>query len=409
MLKLKTFFSLISAPLIIGLLATLTVLLPMPAGFGTVALYMAYGLFIAAALLGVHFHRLNVLFGMAAAWVVLFGLTHPWALERLSLEARDLIWVAAWWLLPVNAVLFGWAGERGLLSLSGLVRFLWVVLQGLVVAWLAVSPHASQVAVWLTFEFVPDSALGLFAGIPQPGLALAVLAAVALGVKAALDKHGILPLGWLGMLLASLAGLYLYPDRGAVMTFFGAGALMLTVGLMQLSYRLAYYDELTGIPGRRALYEAMGRLGGRYTVAMTDIDFFKKFNDTHGHDVGDQVLKMVAVRLSAVRGGGKAYRYGGEEFTILFDGKEAKEAAPFLEEIRVGVEKSPFVKRAAVRPKEKPKQPVKTKGNETLHVTISIGAANKNEKHPNPEAVMKAADEALYKAKEAGRNRVVTA
>ena len=408
-MKFRLLFSYLTVPAVVLGLAFATVVLPLPSGFATAALYLSYGLFIAAALLGVHFHRLNVFFGMAAAWVVLFGLTHPWALTQLSLQARDLIWVAAWWLVPINVVVYAWAGERGLLSLSGLVRFLWVVLQGLIVAWLAVGSHASQVAVWLTYPLVNDTALGLFAGIPQPGLLLALLAVLLLGIKAALDKHGILPLAWMGAMFAFLSGLYFYPDRGATMIFFGAGALMLTVSLMQLSYRLAYYDELTGIPGRRALYEAMGRLGGRYTVAMTDIDFFKKFNDTHGHDVGDQVLKMVAVRLSAVRGGGKAYRYGGEEFTILFDGKEAKEAAPFLEEVRLGVENSPFIKRSANRPKEKPKQPAKAKGSETLHVTISIGAAAKNDKNPNPEAVMKAADNALYKAKEGGRNRVVTA
>lgn len=406
---LRKLLSLILIPLIVLSLAGLSVALPLPSGFATAALYLSYGLFIAAGLLGVHFHRLNVLFGMAAAWVVLFGLTHPWALTQLSLQARDLVWVAAWWLVPLNAALFGWARERGLVSLSGLVRFLWVILQGVIVAWLAVSGHASQVAVWLTYAFVPDAKLGVLAGIPQPGLILAALAALSLAIKAALDKHGILPLSWLGAMIAFLSGLYFYPDRGATMIFFGAGALMLTAALMQLSYRLAYYDELTGIPGRRALYEAMHRLGGRYTVAMTDIDFFKKFNDTHGHDVGDQVLKMVAVRLSGVRGGGKAYRYGGEEFTILFDGKDAKEAAPFLEEIRQTVEQSPFTKRSQNRPKEKPKQPAKHKSSEVLHVTISIGAANKNEKNPNPEAVMKAADEALYKAKEAGRNRVMTA
>ena len=67
---------------------------------------------------------------------------------------------------------------------------------------------------------------------------------------------------------------------------------------------MAYDDELTGLPARRALNEALARLRGTYTVAMVDIDHFKRFNDEHGHDVGDQILRMVGARLAGVGGGG---------------------------------------------------------------------------------------------------------
>ena len=83
---------------------------------------------------------------------------------------------------------------------------------------------------------------------------------------------------------------------------------------------MAYDDELTGLPARRALNEALTRLRGVYTVAMVDIDHFKRFNDEHGHDVGDQLLRMVGARVGEVRGGGRAFRYGGEEFAVLFPG-----------------------------------------------------------------------------------------
>ena len=64
---------------------------------------------------------------------------------------------------------------------------------------------------------------------------------------------------------------------------------------------MAYHDELTGLPGRRALNEALLRVGSRYAVAMVDVDHFKHFNDAYGHEVGDQVLRMVAAQLD--RGG----------------------------------------------------------------------------------------------------------
>lgn len=110
--------------------------------------------------------------------------------------------------------------------------------------------------------------------------------------------------------------------------------LMIAAAVAHEAYQMAFRDELTGLPGRRALNERMQRLGRNYVIAMTDVDHFKKFNDTHGHDVGDQVLRLVASRLSKVTGGGRAYRYGGEEFATVFAGKTAEECVPHVEAVR---------------------------------------------------------------------------
>lgn len=110
--------------------------------------------------------------------------------------------------------------------------------------------------------------------------------------------------------------------------------LMIAAAVAHEAYQMAFRDELTGLPGRRALNERMQRLGRNYVIAMTDVDHFKKFNDTHGHDVGDQVLRLVASRLSKVTGGGRAYRYGGEEFALVFAGKTAAECVPHVEAVR---------------------------------------------------------------------------
>jgi len=148
-------------------------------------------------------------------------------------------------------------------------------------------------------------------------------------------------------------------------------------------------------------------VGRTYTLAMVDIDHFKKVNDTYGHDVGDQVLKMVAAQIEEVSGGGRPYRFGGEEFTVFFPNKSAREALPHLEELRHAIEMGGFTLRAANRPKEKPEQPVKGKEGKRLQVTASIGVAERNDFNLTPAAVLKAADKALYLAKEQGRNRVV--
>ncbi|MGH9858754.1 MAG: GGDEF domain-containing protein, partial [Candidatus Acidiferrales bacterium] len=140
---------------------------------------------------------------------------------------------------------------------------------------------------------------------------------------------------------------------------------------------------------------------------MVDIDHFKKFNDTYGHDAGDQVLRKVAIHLAAVSGGGRAFRYGGEEFTVVFPGLSDKEAQPFLEALRVRIEDAGFRLRGALRPKRKPKERrARVRGGKKVHVTVSIGVAEYGGKLDSAQAVIDAADRALYRAKEAGRNQV---
>jgi GGDEF domain-containing protein len=144
---------------------------------------------------------------------------------------------------------------------------------------------------------------------------------------------------------------------------------------------------------------------------MVDVDHFKKFNDTHGHDIGDQVLKLVGARLAEVGGGGIAYRYGGEEFSVLFPGTRLEDALPHLEAIRGSIESY----RMAVRSPDRPKtveHGAKRRGEgapeKHLSVTVSIGACAPGKKAKTPAQVIKAADEALYRAKQGGRNRVST-
>jgi diguanylate cyclase (GGDEF)-like protein len=175
-----------------------------------------------------------------------------------------------------------------------------------------------------------------------------------------------------------------------------------------MSYRMAYYDELTGLPGRRALNETLLKLGSQYAVGMVDVDHFKQFNDQFGHDVGDQVLRMVAAKLERVSGGGKAFRHGGEEFAVVFPGQSAEEVLPHLESLRREVQASCFVLRAPDRPKKKPATPkAPSSRRKAVLVTVSVGVAAWDDQKRKPDHVIKAADLALYRAKAAGRNKVI--
>lgn len=174
------------------------------------------------------------------------------------------------------------------------------------------------------------------------------------------------------------------------------------------SYQMAFSDELTGLAARRALLQSSISLGKKYTVAMMDVDHFKKFNDTYGHDVGDQVLRLVASKINGVKGGGKAYRYGGEEFTIVFPNKSVAYAIPYLEQVREDIANYQMAIRSDDRPEDKKEGKSSRKKSSSaskfVNVTISIGVGEREGDLKEFDQVLKRADEALYRAKQAGRN-----
>ncbi len=199
------------------------------------------------------------------------------------------------------------------------------------------------------------------------------------------------------------------PSDGSALLVVAAG-LVIVLSIVETSYAMAYRDELTGLPGRRALMQALDGIQGTYTLAMVDVDHFKKFNDKHGHDVGDQVLKLVASRLAQAPGGAKAYRYGGEEFTLVLAGRVREDALEHLEAVRAAIEHARFSIRSWRRPRKKPepseKKPKRKRAPKKLSVTVSIGMADTEGAVDGPEAVLKKADQALYRAKKKGRNQV---
>jgi len=214
----------------------------------------------------------------------------------------------------------------------------------------------------------------------------------------------------------ALAAFYLAMEWGAApgahAAFMAAAGVVLLAALLHESHRLAFRDQLTGLPSRRALEERLRSLPASYVIAMADVDHFKPFNDQHGHDIGDQVLKLVAGRLAEVGGGGTAYRYGGEEFCVIFPGQSLKEAERHLQAVRKAIEGYRMAVRREDRPK-KAKEGEKLRGvgeesgpTKVLSVTVSIGFAAPADEQATPVKVLKAADEALYRAKQAGRNRV---
>ncbi len=167
------------------------------------------------------------------------------------------------------------------------------------------------------------------------------------------------------------------------------------------SLEAAVTDQLTGLHNRRymvgqlAALTARAAMGGEPVAALlVDIDHFKKINDSFGHDAGDEVLQEFAVRLASnVRAIDLPCRYGGEEFVVVMPDTALEDAERIAERIRLHVAGTPFRV---------------WDGREVLTVTISIGVAATLGAVDTPDALLKRADEALYEAKETGRNRVIS-
>ena len=309
-------------------------------------------------------------------------------------------------LVPLNVLVVLLLDERGVAHHRNYRWILVALVEILLVAWIASAGRSpvSGVAWQAMFDHWTLRAP------PTPWLGrIAFAAALAAAAWRAWPRQSAMEIGIGGALVAFFAACEWGARPGVFAVFLSAAGVMLVVSVLQESHRMAFNDELTGLPGRRALQEALAALGPRYVLAMADVDHFKKFNDTHGHDIGDQVLKLVAARLDEVGGGGRAYRYGGEEFTVLFPNHSLEDALPHLEAIRASIEGYPMAVRSDDRPRDPEvgeKRRADSEPQKTLSVTVSIGAAEPDAKLRTPQQVLKAADKALYRAKEGGRNRV---
>lgn len=162
---------------------------------------------------------------------------------------------------------------------------------------------------------------------------------------------------------------------------------------------LAVTDELTGLYNRRyfdrhlsLMLEKAQEQARDMAVMLIDMDYFKSVNDTHGHDIGDSVLREFADRLRRnIRGVDLACRFGGEEFVVLMPDTDWRQAQGVAERVRQAVAERVFA----------------TGNSRPLTLTVSVGLALNESETDTPEVMLKRADVALYRAKREGRNRVV--
>lgn len=303
-------------------------------------------------------------------------------------------------LAPLNLAAVAWSPER---TSRGRRPGRWAAAVGVQAVVVAILAHPAGAALARTLAPLDEALPWPLAGRPAL-LATAVAGALALLPLVRRPRPAESGLLW----AVVSAGLGL-SARDPFLTdlLLGAAALVMATTVVETSRTMAYSDDLTGLPARRALDELLDRVGPPYAVGMVDIDHFKRFNDTYGHQVGDQLLRRVAATLAGVTGGGRAFRYGGEEFLVVFPGLTAGLAAPHLEALRRTMAARAFAVRA--RGRRRRGAGARTPdgaADERVAVTVSIGVAD-SLGHTGPAEVVRAADQAMYRAKEAGRNRLV--
>jgi diguanylate cyclase (GGDEF)-like protein len=366
--------------------------------FAPFAPIVVFGL---GSLLALRFQRSRLVFALVALALV------EWGIDRTRTgDVGRFVWQAAAVLLPLNLAAVMLMTERGIFTRTGIARIAILLAQVGGVAAAAQYAPSRAVAI-VSYEALPAS---WFTWTPLAQIPLlAFLVAATLIITGMVFQASPTGRAFLWAIVAAFLGLRSAGSAVAATIYGSTAGLILVVAVIEASYLMAYQDGLTGLPARRALTEALQRTNGQFTIAMVDVDHFKKLNDRYGHDVGDQVLRMLASRLAAVSNGGRAFRYGGEEFAILFPGDGVAECLPELETLRRSVEESKFTVRRRLQRRRKPAKANGAGGARArpqIAVTVSIGAAESNGRQDAPELVVQAADRALYRAKHAGRNRV---
>lgn len=392
-----------------GLLLALSAALVDSPLFGLVAPSLAFYyvvVFAGGLLLAWRFNSSRILFSLLVLLLAHRAVEFFSAGQVHSGPGRTVVVLAAL-LIPINLIAFASMRERGLVIAGIAPRFGLLFLESVAVAVLCrpensravAHPSTAPVPLWVFLSFV---------------------AAVVVFIARFFQTRKPIEPGFVWSLAAVFLWLEFAPVGKMADAYVATAGLILAASLIETSYVLAYHDELTGIRGRRAFNEALLSLDQQYSIAIVDIDHFKKFNDTYGHDIGDQVLCMVASRLAEVQGGGQAFRCGGEEFAIIFRNTSAKDAFERLDSLRQTIQNSNFrvrgmERRNAPRAAEpERRKPARKKASpaaasppaDQLSVTVSIGVAEPSTRNRQPEQVINAADQALYRAKNDGRNRV---
>jgi diguanylate cyclase (GGDEF)-like protein len=368
-------------------------------------------LFGLVAFLGLRLNQTRILYSMAV-FTLLFILTdHPPVVALQSLN-YSLLLKTVLILSVLNFLLLFSLDEGALLGFSSFLKASGIVISMLLSYWIVYSkififPTLFSGQWFTTFSqwVIPD--------ILWPVLIITTVFLLIRPDKSIYSFKVALILSLIPLILAFNQSLTGSNDLIASKIYhayaFNIIGLIALYSVYKLYWQNVYIDDLTGVPNRRAFNEQLKKLGRKYTIAMLDVDHFKKFNDNYGHTEGDNVLRYVAAHLKDASNS-NVFRYGGEEFSIVYSGYKIKDVLWRLEQMREELATRQFYIRMEEtnrRKQSEKNRENKANGRKKARVTISIGIAQRTDRFKTTEDVINAADKALYMAKNKGRNLCV--
>ena len=310
-------------------------------------------------------------------------------------------------LLPMNFLALSLIEDRRFVLRRDVVWLSVIIMQVCFVLWLCFSQrsqHAAALAASLHSAFI-DPGATRWTTLSQPAL-LAFCAGFGLVGARFVLQGSRLDRGCVWALMATFLALHGMGFGWSPTNFLATAALILIVAVYADEYRLSHYDDVTGVQGRDAFYQALRDAVGPYALAVIDIDEMKRLNERYGDAIRDKALRLVARKVARVRGG-TAFRYDRDKFAVLFRGTSTAVVLPRLEALRAAVQgmsvtvgggfHALITRRGVDRAQDQP-----------LAVTVSIGVAEPTPNLSKPEQVFTKAEQALLRAKQAGRNEVRT-
>ena len=362
-------------------------------------LWQAVGLFVfvVGIYCGIHYRRARLVF------LLLLFMAFAGAVQFMPAgEPTLFVLLVSSIALPFN---FAWiARMKEQRSLASIVAPLFIATMAAEVAgliWLGRTYMTETVSVlsreWLALPWaIPDV-------LTQAGWVAMLLCGMAVVWRAVIKPstfEGTLCWSYIAMALALVR-----PEEAAF--WFTGAALASTLGTLTARHFVSYSDEVTGLPGKKALYEYLGKLSSSYTLVVAEVDNLQEINSVHGRKVGDQVLRMMANRFYKFHYGGRLFRNEGKTFTMVFPGKRPSLLLPALDMLRSSIASRTFLLRRPGRPRKRPEEPVQNKQKPgELQITASFGVVENLTDIKEADRILSAANKRLERAKKLGRNRV---
>ena len=385
--------SLVVPALLLSLAAGLALARPLPDWLAAAMPAAPLVVFGGGALLGLLLRRGRLVLGLIVLALADGVLVHLGG--RAAFAAVAL-------LLPLNLGAIAWLGEAGLLTVRGGSRLGVPLLQAGAVAMLQ-RPELAALAASLERPLVATN-LGMWTALPQLAL-VAFATALCLVLGRVLMDGSSLAVGAAWALVASFLALDGASAGEPARIHFIAAGLLLVVGAAWEPSRVLHLDDVTGLPASVELNKALRRLPRRYALARVEIDEFGTFREEHGADAARRMLRRVAKALTKVGGRGRVFYCGAYVFAVVFRRLSAPAASRHLDAVRRRVERTTLDVRVPERPRAgRPARPGSVA--RTVAVTISVGVAQPEGRGADPHEVLRAADHALDRAKQAEPNRV---